>query len=386
MLLPKLRMGLFQNSPIMFIFKVKGVYYMKKKLLFVMLVVIMSFMLTGCFECRITQKVTGDGIITETAKVCLNKQEYIDYINNLMNAKETPVYTEEAIDKDMKKEGFEIEVIDGTEYYVNNETSDGSSSTGTLSIEKWYKANQESTVKGSGQIWERGFILSGDKISDDDISDDVEKDMSSKEFKEAGINKSAMLQNYYMIYSVEFDSDIIAVDENGVIDSANPKKATWKLSFDKINKDLKLYALCNSDIQVSGVLQGNSYKKAVKLHYDGAVSAVCKGREIGNDTTFNKHGQHTVILKAASGEQRTVTFFIDRKKPVISKIKNNKTYKKPVIFKVSDKDSGVASVKIDGKKKNPEDAVYSIRKKGKHTIIVKDNVGNVKKVKIKIRY
>lgn len=218
------------------------------------------------------------------------------------------------------------------------------------------------------------------------FADEIDSEMSSGEYeKESGINPEAMLQSYYMVYSVEFDSDIASADENAVIDPQNPKKVTWRLSFDKINKDLTLYALCNSDIQVSGVVQGKSYKKAVSLHYDGAVSAVYNGQEIANDKTFNKHGQHTVILKAASGEQRTVTFFIDKKKPVIKKLKNNKTYKKHVKFAVKDKDSGIASVAIDGKKKDVQKSLYTINKKGRHRIVVKDNAGNTNKVKIKIK-
>ena len=354
---------------------------MKKKLVSALLVLSVMFMLTGCFEVHVSQKITGDGIITETMEGYVNKQEYINYVNNLMNAEGAPVVTAEYVDKEMFKEGYEIEVIDGVEYYANKE-DDNSEQTG--SIAKWYKLNRAETAKGGQQIWERGFIMNGAYFADE-----IDSEMSSGEYevydKKSGINQEAMLQSYYIVYSVEFDSDIVSVDENAVIDPQNPKKVTWRLSFDKINKDLTLYALCNSDIQVSGVVQGKSYKKAVSLHYDGAVSAVYNGQEIANDKTFNKHGQHTVILKAASGEQRTVTFFIDKKKPVIKKLKNNKTYKKHVKFAVKDKDSGIASVAIDGKKKDVQKSLYTINKKGRHRIVVKDNAGNTNKVKIKIK-
>lgn len=347
-----------------------------KKTVVLFMIILMACMLTGCFEAHISQKVTQNGKIIETSEVYINRKEYIDYMNNLVNATDTPAFTEKYLDKSMEESGYEIKEIDGMEYYVD-ERDDKQTK---VSIAKWYKTNRSDTVKGCHQIWEKGFIMSPERLGEE-----IAEEMQTEKYdKEEGVNSEAMLKSCYLVYSVEFDSDIVSADEKAVIDPENPKKAVWRIRFDKIDKDLKLYALCSSDIQISGVIQGNSYKKPVSLHYDGAVSAVYNGREIANDKTFAKHGQHTVLLKSAAGEQRTVTFFIDKKKPEVKGISNNKTYKKRVVFKVKDKDSGIAFTAIDGKKQDVNAKSYEINKKGRHHIKIKDNAGNVKKLTVTI--
>ena len=194
-----------------------------------------------------------------------------------------------------------------------------------------------------------------------------------------------ILENSYLEYSVVFDYDIVKVDGNGTIDNQNPKKATWKFSLNNLNKAGTMEAYCKSDISVTGVKQGATYKKAPKVKFSGASSATYKGKKVKSGTKFKKHGQHTLILKAASGEQRTVTFFVDKKKPTIRGVKNKKTYKKAQYFTVYDKDSGVASVKINGKKRKVGEAYYELNKKGTYKIVVKDKVGNTTKVKVKIK-
>lgn len=350
-----------------------------KKAVLLLLSICTIFCLTGCFEAEVAQRITGDGNVTESVSQRINRREYINYMNSMMNAtSDNPVFSDEYVDNQMKESGSSIQVINGVEYYVDDESTEVK----TRSIPKLYKQEQNDSSGGGYQIWERGFVMTGEQLADD-----VDDEMDSGDYNvDEGVNTQAMMQSMHMIYSVEFDYDIVSADANAVIDPANPRKATWDLTFDKLNKNLKMYALCSSEIQISGVVQGKSYKKPVKLHYDGAVSAVYNGKEIVNDTTFSKHGQHTVVLQSAGGERRTVTFFIDKKKPVISKLKNNKTYKKNVKFKVIDKDSGVSSVKVDGKKaSNITGNIYTIKKRGKHNIVVKDNAGNVKKLKINVK-
>lgn len=76
----------------------------------------------------------------------------------------------------------------------------------------------------------------------------------------------------------------------------------------------------------------------------------------------------------------------DTKKPTVKGVKNNKTYKKKVKFKVSDK-SGIKKVTLNNKKIKVSKAKkgYTVKKKGKYTLIVWDKVGNKRVVKFRIK-
>jgi hypothetical protein len=77
----------------------------------------------------------------------------------------------------------------------------------------------------------------------------------------------------------------------------------------------------------------------------------------------------------------------DTTKPTVSGVKNNKTYTKSVKFKVSDKQSGIKSVTLDGKKISVKKAQsgYTVSKKGSHALKVTDKSGNTKTVKFTIK-
>ena len=76
----------------------------------------------------------------------------------------------------------------------------------------------------------------------------------------------------------------------------------------------------------------------------------------------------------------------DTKKPTVEGIKNGKTYKKSVKFKVSDK-SGIKKVTLNKKKISVSKAKkgYRVKKKGKYALKVWDKAGNVRTVKFKIK-
>lgn len=351
---------------------------MKKRLSVLFLLLCMSVTLTGCMEYKVSDKIDKNGTCTETLDMYVNKQEYIDYVNKLAGTTGAGQTTPEQVDKLMTENGCKVQVIDGVEYYMSSKDSIHK----VESLEKLYKSNQPYAIKGGYQFWETGFSMKLEAVTDDLKDSNVASAVDAKEKKTV----EELFKKCFLIYSVEFDYDIVKTDKLAVIDSTNPKKASWKISFDKINKNMKIYADCNSGIKVSGVTQGSSYKKPVKLHFEGVTEATYKGKKISNNKKFSNHGQHTVVLKAADGEQRTVCFFIDKKAPIISKLKNGKTYKGARTCKITDKDSGIASVTINGKKvKIQSTGNYRISKKGTNRIVVKDNVGNVKKMKVKIK-
>ena len=94
-----------------------------------------------------------------------------------------------------------------------------------------------------------------------------------------------------------------------------------------------------------------------------------------------KNGKHTVVAKDVAGNTSKCTFYLDKKKPTVKGAKNGRTYYKSVKIKCRD-NMKLKSVKVNGKKKK---ASFTLKKKGKYTIVAQDKAGNKKKVKFKIK-
>ena len=72
----------------------------------------------------------------------------------------------------------------------------------------------------------------------------------------------------------------------------------------------------------------------------------------------------------------------DKIKPTVTGVKNNKTYKKQVTIKFSDKQSGIKKATLNGKKIK---SGKKVKKNGKYTLKVYDKAGNVIQVKFTIK-
>ena len=86
---------------------------------------------------------------------------------------------------------------------------------------------------------------------------------------------------------------------------------------------------------------------------------------------------------------RLYAFAADKTKPVVTGVKNGKSYKSRVTVKVSDKDSGVKSAVIKNTKTGKTYAKFTgskkVTKKGKYSVTVTDNMGNKKTVKFTVK-
>lgn len=134
-----------------------------------------------------------------------------------------------------------------------------------------------------------------------------------------------------------------------------------------------------------------NYKKKVTLKFSDKVKlayVTVNGSNKGaiSSMTFNE-GFYTVKAVDSAGNSTTVKFTVDKTKPKVTGIKNNKNYKKKVKIKISDKVSGLKTVTIDDKKVSVKKFKkgYTYKKKGKHTLIATDKVGNKTKVKFRIK-
>lgn len=340
---------------------------MRKRVLAALLAMVLAFCLTGCMEMRVEEKISKSGTYTSTSVVYVDKEAAVETVREDVGEESAA-----GLDELMEDSGYNVQTVDGKDYYVSKPDLNKST------IVKESKHNQPDTVKGSYQIWETGISINMKAWMADLFS-------GSQDTSTELVDMNKILANSYLIYTVSFDYDIVKTDKNGTIDSTNPRKASWKISLDPNKTIPKIEAYCKSGIKVSGVTQGATYKKAKKVKFQGTVSASYKGKKVKSGTSFKKHGQHTLILKAASGEQRTVTFFIDKKKPVVKGVKNKKTYTKKKYITIQDNDSGIASIKINGKKQDVSQYDYTIKKKGTNTIVVKDKVGNTTKIKVTIK-
>lgn len=125
-----------------------------------------------------------------------------------------------------------------------------------------------------------------------------------------------------------------------------------------------------SSVKLSRTFQGKTTTRKIE---------VFSGTEASDQVS--KTGKYTLTAKDVNGNTSTVKFVIDKVKPTIKGVKNNKKYTKPVTVKYSD-NMKVKSATINGKAFK---SGKKISKKGKYTVVVKDTAGNKKTVKFTIK-
>jgi len=148
---------------------------------------------------------------------------------------------------------------------------------------------------------------------------------------------------------------------------------------------LSASAFKNADnITVKGVTNKKAYKKpmTVKVSSKGVVASfkVNGKAQTGNSFYASKDGKNKVTATTATGKKKTVTFYVDRKKPTTN-IKNNKTYKKTVKITFKDSISGIKKATLNGKKIK---SGKKVKNNGTYTLKITDKAGNVKTVKFTI--
>ena len=115
----------------------------------------------------------------------------------------------------------------------------------------------------------------------------------------------------------------------------------------------------------------NNKKKKIKA---GAKSYKLK---------MTKAGKYRISIVNKKGKTKKYVIYIDKKKPVVTGIKNGNTYQGIVYFRATD-NTKVKSIKLDGKKKSTKKSYLSVKNIGEHTLIVTDMAGNIKKVRFTI--
>lgn len=126
-------------------------------------------------------------------------------------------------------------------------------------------------------------------------------------------------------------------------------------------------------------VDGKSVFDSLELDIDGmdAITDFKYSYKLGS----LKEGKHTLTAADKLSNKSSITFCIDKTAPKVTGVKNNKTYKKPVTVKVTDK-NGVKSVTLNGKKIK---SGKKVSKKGSYKLVAKDVAGNQKIVMFKIK-
>lgn len=149
---------------------------------------------------------------------------------------------------------------------------------------------------------------------------------------------------------------------------------------------ISVSGLAESDkITIKGVKNNKAYKKnvEVKVSSEGTISSfkVNGVDQMTNSFYAKKNGKYQIDIETAFGQKKSLTFFVDRKKPTTN-IKNKKTYKKTVKITFKDKISGVKKATLNGKKIK---SGKKVKKNGNYTLKIYDKAGNVKTVKFTIK-
>lgn len=358
-----------------------------KKLVCILLTVIMTVVLTGCFGMETKIAVRTDG--TGTMSICLMIDSTIN--KYLMEDEEMTDYLK----------GFQVsEKIYEKNFYTCYEKSVSFASTDELKgiltdsstySKKFLNKASDETEDPYNTDDEEGMesaLFSSAYISADVFQAVVEGGDTSEILNEEGYDDSITNEDIFMLVNITFDKEITYT--NGTL-SSDKKTASWKVT--SAVKDTLLQASTvgqdtfpkDTNVPViSGVTNNKYYRTDITftiIDDVGIQSATCNGNEIGREHTIDLDGKYVVEAVDFSGNKTSKTFYVDTIKPSVSGVTNGATYRKSRTIKFTDT-YGVKSATLNGKKIKSGKVVS---KAGTYTLKVKDKAGNLRTVRFKIK-
>lgn len=161
----------------------------------------------------------------------------------------------------------------------------------------------------------------------------------------------------------------------------------------KVTEDAGTYRLSFTN-NLGELVKGLYYEEGTFQEQDIYGSGVKQLAADAESVTVTAPGTYSVILCLdeakwdISGEKLNYVAYkvtvgsSDKTAPKITGVKNGKTYKKAVTIRFTDKDSGIASAKLNGKKIKSGTKVSA---NGSYKLVVTDKAGNKTTVKFKIK-
>lgn len=365
--------------------------------------------LTGCMGQGVTLTLNADGTCSYTVKYLYEKQTFETSFNQSANT--SPLMSADFTRGEENINGMTYITFSRQLSFANTEVMKSTLTDLNTYISKLKEGSANAALYTTETITAAPFsemTLDGSTFTakvtstSDSMTSSMSSDMSkisvSASYAEIGKVDAKSLNGYdsvydymkscglIMDYAITFPANV--TESNGTINGAT---ASW--STDNLPADSKLIAVTagnplSADTEapvISGVKNNALYNKAVKLTITDNVnvkSVTVNGIAIGN-TSLKASANKTYKITAADaqGNVSSVTFRVDRKKPVIQGIKNGKKVTKPVTLKFKD-NVKVKSVTINGKKAGTKKTV--LKKKGRYVVKVKDTAGNVSKVVFRI--
>ncbi len=337
-----------------------------KKVLRIMLIFCIAFVFTGCMSSEDTIVIHEDGSGQSTTKIAVDKKA-ADEGAQAQGMTVGELLTLMGVDPAMTK----VETIDGAECYVAETKT-------TFADYDELKAGLEAS--GTYQ----DIYVSADGISF--FLETAYTDEMKEEMEASGMNIDEMVSAKM---SITMPKEIVMT--NGTL-SADKKTAVFTLSGDDYFHDLA-FVVSTAEENVKptvNVTNKKVYNKAVTVSVTDAsgIKTAKYKKNSGKYYSFSRskklttNGKYTVVVTDYYGNKTVKSFTIkDNKKPTVSGVAQNKTYKSKRTLKFSD-NCGVKSATLNGKKISSGKVVS---KKGTYKLVVTDVNGLKKVVNFKIK-
>lgn len=329
---------------------------MKKiKLLLIGCILMLTFALGGCIRMDSSFVVDENNSVTMNIKYAVNKEKATAVLEEIASQLGESISPEEAF------AGLSEETIDGKQYYVDTES-------------QTYTQEELQTSGIPVLINKDKFYLYAASGMEDGLGDLSE---AEQEMELLGLS----LQDIeYVGYSVTLPSPVVKT--NGVIQEDDQTTVVWEYTdfSTQETQEYELYAYTSADGDPA------ADKLTVLAQLQAWKDSLNTPSPAPNNTPTPSPNVPEIKDTTASKDK-------DTKAPVIKGVKKNKTYKKKVTVYVKD-NKKLKKVTVNGKKakltkvkkgKYKGYFKFTVKKKGKNTIIAYDAAGNKKKINIKIK-
>lgn len=378
---------------------------MKKRMLMLALfVVLAATLLMGCMRIDESFVVNADGSAKISAEILFGKQDLLDIMQETLE-EEGETVTEQDLVEQLTQNGYQLVTKDGKEYFSYAEAETGNQSYTKL---KDIYRNEQTPLLDIIRV----ETSKDDYISLTETSFEAAISANAMDLEKlfAGLDRSSLAEVAEMTeaakeqlrkgeihLSITFAAPVVNASEDAVL-SADKKTVSFTVPFLNDNTK-KLYAYCENDIVVEGVTSGVVYGRTVTYNIPEGVTATLNGSAVQGSVSSEKTGTYDLCLKAADGTQKSIYYEVDKKAPAIGNIKNNGVYSIKTEITISDAQSGIDSVTLDGKNIISElDITFSDKlsgllqynyelkelKEGKHTLAVSDKLGNTSSITFQI--
>lgn len=337
-----------------------------KKFLMVIAVLVLTFVLTGC-NTEITYTVNKDGSM-ECSIVEYYTPDEIDDITSMLG--ESIPHSVEGYMIMFGEDYMGTVDIDGVEHIAVSGGS-GMVEPEEIAETEGYTVSRYEFVYDPGKITTDSAGAINEKLGEEAGALLGEDDIAMIE-EIAGQMKNTIIVN--------MPDEIVLT--NGKL-SADKETVSFETNSETLDKLYAYTADSDKIIDFSG-LEGNYTKKSkikvvtpdkVKSIYVNGKKQTSKTIKLPKDGTY----EIKVTTKYSSKE---LTVVRDTVEPKVTGVKNKAEYSKAVTVKFSDKGSGIASAKLNGKTVK---SGKKITKAGSYTLTVTDNAGNKTTVKFTVK-